>query len=362
MSKREVYFTLDAFTGRRMGGVRRIFEKLFRHLPSTGRPCRLAPGFTNGRLPASSLRAMTCHRPLLPMPRIRGIDQLVRLGNRVMEHCGAIPHSAIIHPTYFDNLPTCGNPLVATVFDTIVELFPDVRHAEEARRKTAMIQRADILIAISNSTRNDLVRLHGIPESKVRVVHLGSDSVSDTPVPVPQIAGESFLLWVGSRGGHKNFLNTIRGLALSGLGDEHRLLCAGGGPLQRDELHLLRQFEIEGHVTQRDLTDGELAWAYANTLALVYTSSYEGFGLPILEAFRHGAPVVTSDVSAMPEVGGPHAVYAQPALVESIAEGISEAVAQGRPPDLVAARRKWAAQFTWERCAVETDAVYATLD
>lgn len=362
MAKRPVYFTLDAFTGRRMGGVRRVFMELFRHLPSTGRACHLAPGFINGDLPVSIRRAIHCHQPLLCLPPIKGIDRFVRLGNKIMEYGAAIPQTAIVHPTYFCDRLVMRNPLIITVHDMIAEILPTELNHAEIRRKAACIRRADALIAVSEATRADLIRLYDIPESKVHVVHHGSNTLLCIPETLPAFTKAPFLLWVGARGGHKNFTNAIRGLALSGLADDHLLLCVGGGPLQPDECRRLRQFEIEARVIQRDLTDGQLAWAYANTLALIYTSSYEGFGLPILEAFHHGAPVVTSAVSAMPEAGGPHAIYVQPAAAESIAEGIAGAVAQGRPPDLVAARQAWAAQFTWERCAAETDAVYATLD
>ena len=363
MGKRPVLFTLDAFAGRRMGGVRRMFLELFRRLPATGRPCRLAAGFVNGHLPALSLGGLDVAWPLISIPSLRGADRLVRAGNRCIDWFRPSAAGEILHPTYFREIPArITNPVVVTVHDMTAVLFYPAAYATDIRIKQALIRRADMVIAVSESTRSDLVRILKIPHESIAVVHHGTGFDTVTANLVPELPTAPFLLWVGARGGHKNFAGAARGLARCEAARELRLVCAGGGTFQKDEVELLRELDLAARTMQIDLTDGQLAWAYAQTAALLYCSSYEGFGLPIVEAFARGAPVVASNTSSMPEVGGPHAIYVDPQSDDGIAAGIGQAIAQGREPALVSARRAWASRFTWERCATETDAVYTKLD
>jgi glycosyltransferase involved in cell wall biosynthesis len=201
-----------------------------------------------------------------------------------------------------------------------------------------------------------------VPAERVFVTRLGSDGLRAPPLPIPALQSHPFLLWVGSRGGYKNFARAVAALARTHLLRETWLLCAGGGPLSREEHGWLARSGLAGRVCCMPVSESALRWAYRNALALLYPSLREGFGLPILEALAEGCAVVTSRTSAMPEAGGDEAVYVDPADVESVADGMRRAVEQGPDADAVRRRTRWAGRFTWQACARETEAVYRTVE
>jgi glycosyltransferase involved in cell wall biosynthesis len=163
-------------------------------------------------------------------------------------------------------------------------------------------------------TKNDLVRLYAVAPDKIDVIHHGVSNAliyrgGSSPSRVP----ERFILVVGGRRGYKNFqgigapmANILR--ANPGL----HLLCVGGGALTVDEIPVFEDRGCADRVIQLDLTDTELAWAYAHATAFVFPSLYEGFGIPILEAFANGCPAVLSNRSCFPEVADEAALYFDP--------------------------------------------------
>jgi glycosyltransferase involved in cell wall biosynthesis len=136
----------------------------------------------------------------------------------------------------------------------------------------------------------------------------------------------------------------------------------GGGAFRRDERELIETLGVAGRVRQLAGSIRQLRWAYERALGLLYTSRWEGFGLPVLEAMALGCPVVTSDSGALPEVAGDAAIYVSPAAPDSIRAGIADCLAHGRDPERTRALRSRAAAFSWEACAAGVEAVYGELD
>lgn len=217
-------------------------------------------------------------------------------------------------PTYYDSyfLEHIGNtPFVLTVYDMIHELFTDYFSKQEASliaAKKQLIQKATKVIAISESTKRDIIRLYPeVDDSKIEVVYL-SHSIK-TGIIKELSLPKKYVLFVGNRGLYKNFkffLDAVIPLLKADI--ELNIVCTG--PVFNKEE--LKDFQIRG-VSQQMVhfkaADEELNSLYSNALVFVFPSEYEGFGIPILEAMAAGCPVIVSNTSSFPEVAGDAALY-----------------------------------------------------
>lgn len=283
--------------------------------------------------------------------------------------------SAVIRPRivvnpYYGHIRSPASQ-VYTLFDMIHERFPqyfDPRHPRNARftaEKRRCLERADLVLAISDSAARDLARIYpDIDSRKVVVTHLGVDpSFLDVD---PRPAHGSYFLYVGHRSFYKNFDRLAEAFAIADLPSEIelRVVAPTGSAFSEGERARLRELGIADRtLLVHDVSDAELRSLYAGSIGFVYPSEYEGFGLPILEAFGSGAIVATSDVASMPEVGGPAAFYFDPTDVSSVAStlhhvaSLPDEIRQQR----VAVGRARAAQFSWERCRQKSYAAIAGL-
>ena len=273
----------------------------------------------------------------------------------------------IIHPTHnnaVELLPYIGEtPLVITVHDMTHELFSSCFPASDpsSARKRLYAQRADRIIAISECTKNDLVRLFDISPDKIDVVHHGNSLKLPQNASSIQInAPERYVLFVGGRNGYKNFNRFAEAFAIVAAEDKQlHLVCAGGGAFSEAELTHLQQLGIAERCQQRWVTDEELAMLYNHAQAFVYPSEYEGFGLPILEAYECGAPVLCADASCFPEIAAKGALYFKPLDIQEMAHAIRQTV---QSPDqqeaLKEAGRRRLRDFSWQKTAEKTLETY----
>jgi glycosyltransferase involved in cell wall biosynthesis len=232
------------------------------------------------------------------------------------------------------------------------------------RLELAKAKRARRLIAVSEHTRDTVVRRLGVDPARVAVTYEAADppgSVEpDRSVLERHALGTPFFLYVGSAYPYKNLGRLIE--AFARLGGEHRLVLAGdqegfeaGLREQAVALGLGERVVFPGPVS-----DGELAALYDAALAYVFVSLGEGFGLPGLEAMQAGVPVVAASAGSLPEIYRDAARYCDPLDVGSIASALAELAADGElRTRLVALGRERAAEFSWARTAEQTVAVYA---
>lgn len=223
----------------------------------------------------------------------------------------------VFHPTYYDAyfLPLLKKPFVITVHDMTHELFPEFFPVNDPfisyKRKT--IERADHIIAVSASTSYDLQEIFNIDEKKISVIHHGYYNENVEPDAAFQPIPSPFVLFVGHRGGYKNFTRFITAMTpLLHIDKELFVICAGGGAFNLSERELLLRNKVSGKVVQLSVGDAQLKSLYQKALMFIYPSLYEGFGLPILEAFSSGCPVAASRTSCFPEVGGEAVAYFDP--------------------------------------------------
>ncbi|MCK6490007.1 MAG: glycosyltransferase family 4 protein [Planctomycetes bacterium] len=225
-------------------------------------------------------------------------------------------------------------------------------------------------IAISQATKDDAVRILGIPAARVWVTHLGvaggfrpHSEAEISPVLARLDLPRRFLLAVGDLHPRKNLPRLIEALAASRAWADAPLVLVGkpsmGGAEQVEAAAARCALPADRVRRLSYVEDGDLPVLYAAAAALCYPSLYEGFGFPIIEAMRSGTPVLTSAVSSCPEVAGGHAVLVDPADTGAIAAGLE------RLPAIGAAQREAARAhadgFTWERCARQTVQVYREL-
>jgi glycosyltransferase involved in cell wall biosynthesis len=280
-------------------------------------------------------------------------------------HCGRYGHF-------------CVEPYVITVHD-LMRMFdarseaplihcPSIQERLFLRLDAAGIRRAAGVIAVSQTTKRDLIRHLGIPCAGIAVIHEGVDhglfrSVGERPIDEP------YLLYVGSEHPRKNLVTLLRAFALlkrirrfAGL----KLVKVGtagsnGGDLwRRQTLRAVRELGLDREVIFVGRCEEEKLPAYYSAAELfVLPSLYEGFGLPPLEAMACGCPVVVSNRGALPETAGPGAIIVDPSEASALAHAIETLLGDDIARAELASRGlAHAAKFSWERCAQETLAAY----
>jgi glycosyltransferase involved in cell wall biosynthesis len=269
----------------------------------------------------------------------------------------------IFHPTYYD--PRCvaslrGKPFVITIHDMIHELFPgDFPNSSVPEGKKQLAMKARRIIAISETTKRDIVRLYGIDDAKIDVIYHGNSLTLPADGPRPTCLPARYLLFVGNRGIYKNFRLCTEAFARLTPDDPLLSLVCVGGPFSGPEVGLLQSLGIADKVKQMQVSDETLALAYQYALAFVFPSLYEGFGIPLLEAFSCECPVIASRASCFPEIAADAAEYFDPADTGSLLEAIKKVIlVPGRAKELRELGRLRARSFTWEKTCLETLASY----
>jgi glycosyltransferase involved in cell wall biosynthesis len=248
---------------------------------------------------------------------------------------------------------------VSTVYDMIPELFPESFTTRDPHlSKKAYVAASDVVLCISESTRRDLIEVYGDPGVPMPVTYLGVDPGFRPGLPAPSGFPDRYILFIGRRSGYKDFDALAQ--AWADLPDDGTVLVVvGGGPFDDGELARLRELGVEDRVRRVEATDAELSHVYAASLAFVFPSQHEGFGLPTLEAMGSGIPVILAQSSSHPEVGGDVARYFPPGDVAALSERLAELLGDDAlRADLGRQGVARAALFTWQATAEATAAAY----
>lgn len=262
---------------------------------------------------------------------------------------------------------------VITIFDLTFFTMPHVHEKSKVAYFRKMIpptlNRADKIIAISQQTKNDIIKLFNIADEKVEIIHIG---VGMRFKPVARDDGfnrmrkkhglpESYILFVGTIEPRKNLCNLIRAYSeMQKRGFPHSLVIVGKrGWGYKEIFNVIRKLKVKSIIFTDFVDDADMPFIYNGADVFVYPSFYEGFGIPVVEAMACGVPVVTSNVSSMAEIAEGAAALVDPYQAEQISaaiERILEDKAYART--LVAQGLSRAAMFSQEKMVSMTQGVY----
>lgn len=221
--------------------------------------------------------------------------------------------------------------------------------------------KSEALIAPSRFVADDVVRYTGVPADKITVTYEAADAIEQAAVPVAKLADKRFLLYVGRPMQHKNLERLIE--AFASLRAQHPdllLVLAGRKDANYERIeddayvHGVKNLLFTGFVS-----DSRLRWLYEHCEAYAFPSLSEGFGLPGLEAMRHGAPVISSDATCLPEIYGDAARYFDPKDTQAMADAINEVLTDKKlRSGLIRKGHKQVEKYSWKRMAEQTLDIY----
>lgn len=357
----KIWFDHQIFSVQRYGGISRYFVELLRALRQLDGIDAdvIAPAHVNAYLTDSD-----SHHPLsfsLPYPK-RGLRYRPALMAPLFRLASYVGSPDIVHETYYLSRSSRAR-VVTTCHDMVFEKYPEwvAGSADQAADKRKNFERADAIICISSSTRNDLLEIYPGLEPKVAMVHHGVDH---TPAPATALVTlpEPYLLYVGTRESYKNFDAFIHALGRSRyLRENFHLVCFGGGILSAKERKVSQNAGFSPEkIHHFSGSDSLLAYFYKHASAFIFPSLYEGFGMPLTEAMVQGCPIACSATSCFPEICGDAAAYFDPRDIDNMRHVIETLVGQPKNRMSVSLSDR-AQQFSWLRCARETARVYQTL-
>ncbi|AMR32933.1 hypothetical protein A0256_16660 [Mucilaginibacter sp. PAMC 26640] len=274
-----------------------------------------------------------------------------------------LPPKSLYHNSYYR---TCLQKNVVNIF-TVHDFTHKRGLASKFPRKlihiglTALgLKNADGIICISQSTKNDLLHYYPhIREDKIRVIYHG---VSDVFSPLRNYTGakifndqlnlaEQYVLFVGKRAGYKKFEIIPEAL----LKHKHlKLVIVGGGDIKQQEWASLNAALPGRFIHLNGVNNEQLNVLYNYAHCLVYTSVYEGFGIPVLEAMKAGCPVITNRLSSLGEISGDAALFINDVTAASLDQKLTEINTPEMRQQLIAKGLERSRLFTWEKCSAET--------
>ncbi len=264
----------------------------------------------------------------------------------------------VFHASHQLTAPPRNTQLTATIYDMTCWLVPELHRAANVRGAKAfaerVMKRADGLIAISRSTRDDAVKVLGIPPEKIDVIYPGvAPTFFSATAPEPRLE-RPYILFVGTVEPRKNLptlLDAYELLAPS-VREQFDLVVAGppgwGDPNTLQRLSSgIPGVRYLGYVSEEDLPA-----LTAGATIFAYPSLYEGFGLPVAQAMAAGVPVITSGVSSLPEISGEAALLVDPRSPEDLRAAMEKLLLSPTMRGRMAEHGKLRAQdYRWENCA-----------
>lgn len=350
-----ILYDNQVFTFQRFGGISRYFVELMRNLRPPFEPILPLTLTENVYLPGY-------HGP---QSNIRGKKRLYGIINRWTSRRNLRGNYAIFHPTYYSPyfLQELKSPYVITVYDMIHEKFREMFSPKDLtiQYKKEVITRADKIIAISQNTKKDIVEIYGLPENRIDVVHLGHSITSHDISPVESLP-DNYILFVGQRGGYKNFDRIVKAFAeIQKTFPEIYLICTGS-IFTAEEKGLFKKLGINARVKHYFVSDKQLNYLYQQALCFVYPSLYEGFGIPILESFAANCPLALSNASCFPEIAREGGAYFDPYEPGSIYDILKKIITNNEyRNNLVENGKKVLSSYSWEKMAKETETVYRSV-
>lgn len=267
----------------------------------------------------------------------------------------------IFHSSYY-RLPSTKNKnikIITTVHDFTYEKFSPflTRSIHHWQKKRAIIN-SDIIICISDNTRNDLIKY--IPQAAEKDIRVIYNGVSDDFYKINKnlAPNKKFVLFVGARNGYKNFTSVVEALKNR---DDIELKIIGGGPLNKKEKTLLNDNLNNRYIKLDYITNKDLNELYNHAYALIYPSLYEGFGIPVLEAMKAGCPVIAANSSSIPEIASDCALLLNSPNSKNIFQALEMLEDLDFKEELIKKGLIQSSLFSWDKMFFELHNVYREL-
>lgn len=358
--KLKIIFDSQIFFLQKFGGISRYFAEINSILNKEKKSLIVSPFYVNEYVAPSEVLGRKTH------VENKLLIKLLRLANKIISELYVLFFKVdIIHETYFSRLVINSSRAkrIITVYDMIHERYPDEFgfNSKTSALKKKAVDKADHVICISESTKNDLIEIFGVCESKISVVYLAASSLGIEYKYSHIDVDKPYLLYVGNRNGYKNFEGFVKAFSRSSyLKENYQIYCFGGGDFNERELSLI--FELGLNLEHFRIFfggDDILNSLYNQATAFIYPSIYEGFGIPPLEAMANNCPVISSNSSSMPEIIGDAGLFFAPDCIDEIQQKIEELVFNPNLRDeLILRGRERVKEFSWDKCARDTYKIY----
>lgn len=378
-----VLYDHQAFQMQRFGGISRYFIEIITHFPDIIQTEIAIRYSENVYLKQANLLSelQSLYIPKDPFFRgveFRGKHALLRLINKYSGRVYTEPEELnkqfviqrllnkdfdIFHPTYYDDyfLRYIGNkPFVLTIHDMIHELYPEFYSNDLSilNVKRVLAKRASHIIAVSESTKQDVVNIFNISPDKITVIYHASSILEVKQDPPPQLP-KKYVLYVGDRKRYKNFLFFIYAIYPFLNKDKSLSVVCIGSEFQKDEKSFFSSLGVDSQILGFVADDRDMYYLYNKAELFVFPSYCEGFGIPILEAFMSECPVLLSDIRCFKEIAGDAAWYFESKKINSLRSRLEELLynKQCRAP-LIQKANERRDNFSWIKSAEQTAEVY----
>lgn len=375
----KVLYDHQIFTLQKYGGISRCFVELYKHMPDSCGPTIAVRETEN--VYAQELKGVNpigydyehfiCNRHFygkghlhLWYDKLRKVKYYPDYNENYLSYLLRKGDFDVFHPTYFDDYFLSylnEKPFVLTIHDMIPELYPQYFGKDDFQivKKKKLAPLASAIIAVSENTKKDIIRILNIPEEKIHVVYHGCSFPTAGTEPTYSFP---YILFVGERGLYKNFVPFVRSmeLVMKKYKDLH-VVCTGR-PFNQEEIAFLQENGVEDRFQHCMVkTDEELYSLYHYALGFVYPSEYEGFGIPILEAYQADCPVILNRASCFPEIAGDAALYfsSEEELTAQIERLLS--MSEKDRNVLLVKQKNRLSRYSWEKSARQMAEIYQSL-
>jgi glycosyltransferase involved in cell wall biosynthesis len=366
----KIFFDHQIFSQQEYGGISRYFSELISHINiNPDHEAYLSVLLSN------NIHLQEAHinvKPFFPFHSFYKKNEIMyKVNDFYSKYTTKTKYYDLFHATNYNPyfVPYIGEkPFVVTFYDMIHEKFSgkykelsDV--SQIIIQKKIIAEKASAVITISESTKNDLIELYKINPEKIHVIHLGSSfEVNHSIAYDNDKINRRYILFVGKRDAYKNFGKLLKSIVNLLKINDLLLVCAGGGDFTSEEKDLIDFYNIKNNIVYKPITDKTLPQLYKMARVFVFPSLYEGFGIPILEAFSCGCPCVVSNTSSLPEVAGEAALYFNPDDEQSILEAVTKVTNNSLlREELISKGYERLKMFSWRQTSELTLRVYASI-
>lgn len=363
----KIAFSPEIWLGQNLGGVSRYFVELMSGIEAAGHALVLPHLLHRNEFLARSTLRNRKFKLRFPHPTL--VSLASRYNEYQFEKSLHLSGPDLIHETYYPTTPGArrGIPVITTIHDLIAEnnTGSDRRDRLETEPKANSIRRASAVICVSETTKIGVEEVFPEARDKTVVIPLGVSPrffVNDRVARDAQT--EPFILYVGQRSGHKNFLALLRAYGSSTrVRSDFRLVLFGGGKLNSHELQMLGHHRIPPKKLLLISGDDEkLRGLYATAAAFVFPSLAEGFGLPLIEAGASGCAIFASDIPVMREVTGGEAIFFDPSDPGDLMAKLETYLPNQKLLRNLGERAQLnAGKFTWDQTVSKTVKAYENL-